>query len=230
MVSNTVAFNATNKTSGSILVEHTKVYAVTCDTHLRDQRDSTPRQFVQHILFEQRIGVRLPGGNHTLEVATFCILQELTKQSRTRRTCRSRIDVVTSDGGKHSHAISCAGGEDVEAAPTILSVEWAEVVAKLPIVCFRISNTQEDHVSFVTLNILEILYKERLVNASHKKRIDTWIVAPALFEFVLNSQLLSQIECPNSQRLHLLSAFFTLELFFRKHHDRIRNASRLNLI
>src|SRR6185369_2209101 len=160
----------------------------------------------------------------------FCILQKLTKQPRTRRTCRSRIDVVTSYGGKHSHAISCARCENVEAAPAVFSVERAEVVTKLPIVCFRISNTQENHVSFVTLNILEILYEEGFVNASRKKRIDCWIVAAALFEFVLNSQLLAQIESPYSQRLHLLTAFFMLELFFRKHHDRIRNASRLYLI
>src|SRR4051812_25197644 len=64
----------------------------------------------------------------------------------------------------------------------------------------RIRDTQENVITFISLYVLEVLYKEGFTSSSVEERLDRWILLSAKLQFVSDRYLLPQIERSDPER------------------------------
>lgn len=99
------------------------------------------------------------------------------------------IHIFIGEVGKKLGALACSADEDVQAAVPAFSVVYGpEGVQEASAVVEAVADADHDHVSFITLDVLEVLNEERfgLVVFEGIERLELWVITPESFYLKFN--------------------------------------------
>ena len=126
--------------------------------------------------------------------ASFSELQEgLEVPYRLRRGSR-QIDLAGVERRKHDELLTRASDGDIEPPMTALPVQRSEVHGNFPVLVRPVADGEEDHVSFVPLDVFEILHEEGLARIFAEEGFDSRMSPARFVEQILDQILLCLAE------------------------------------
>ncbi len=169
--------------------------------------------------------------------------EEGFQPGNTAGAATGQIDLVRLQGREDQHFQAGPRNSDIQATPAALTVERTKIQADLAVLVRTIADREQDHIPFITLDILQILDKQRLT-ALQGYFFQLRTPGKQLVQAVVDQQLLDSTESDNAQALaagsrvfqpphhfsddrlcfsRILTAFTPLVLAFDRHEADFRN-------
>lgn len=159
MILRAIAFDTEDEATRFVRIRYRQIDEKAGGPNLRLHVVTERRQSRRDLFFEDRIWVSArffsdakPAGLRKGEEHLEC---RDTPALRTRQ-----IDVVSSDRREHFTPELSARDQHVKTALAAIRIEGAEAHRDIPFLCPAVSQGYKDDVSFIALDILEVLYEE----------------------------------------------------------------------
>ena len=190
MVACAVAFHSQQEAALVIRIVYGQVDLEPGRSDLR--LDAVPVSLQRHgdRLFERAVH-RCTGHDRHVHLSRLGELQEPLQHSRPRVPCHVEADVGVPDRCEDPALLPCPGEEHVEPALAAFARDGAETLGHVAAGVLAVTDRNEHHVAFVTLDILKILHEERLILALPAEGVEFGILSAHEFQGVADRVPLS---------------------------------------
>src|ERR1035438_10536801 len=203
MVACAIAFDTQNVSTRLKGIDHRQIEEEPGAAHLCMHDVAQPGQLSENLFLE--LGVRRPLGlRGHVHLTRFRVMQERFQRSHARRTGLGYIEVLGAHGREYLAAPARATDQHVQAALPAGPIEGTETHRQVALFRTPVANTDEDDVALVTLHVLQVLDKTRLVRRVRKELFAGRIPPAQEFHLVQDGIHLSDAKGGYSKCLPLL--------------------------
>src|SRR3990167_3175744 len=198
MVGSAITLNGQYKTPRILRVFNCNVDKIPCSTYLVLNLIVTLTQRLNHLQFKWRIS-SLTSFPSDFKLTRLGIFEEVFQCPNAKTGSRIELKLVSPEVTKHTHRQFGTSDQNIESAMPTLAVQRAKLLGYPPGLITPITDTDKDLVSFITLDVLQVLYEERLTALRREKRLSFRHLPPQQFDLNLNQITLRHTECRDPQ-------------------------------
>ncbi len=205
VIVSTVAFHAEDVPSGGVGVADGEIDPVARAAHLSIHAPAPPGQLIQDRLLEERLHLsgRSAGLFCKCHMSALRKVEESPKVMHAGCLSPGKVDLLRPQTREDQKLLSGSGDCHIESPLTALVVQRPKVHTNDPDSVRPVADREQDHVTLVSLNRLQVFHKNGLANRG-EEWLDFGVLAPCRVQKILYKTLLRLAEGNHAQRVVLL--------------------------